>query len=87
MTDNKNGRLISINILEFVVVIIDYCAALTVVTTENVTDDPHPILLNSADIISAHSWTMNACKSPKAGRLLTRLFCHILSYRFTLGDT
>ena len=27
LPDNKNGRLISINVLEFVVVIIDYCAA------------------------------------------------------------
>ena len=49
LPNNKNGRLISINVLEFVVVIIDYCAALTVITTENVTEDPHPILLNIAD--------------------------------------
>ena len=60
LPDNKNRRLISINVLEFVVVIIDYCAALTVITTENVTEDPHPILLNIADNTSTHSWTMQA---------------------------
>ena len=30
--------------------IIDYCAALTVVMTEDATDDPRPILLNIADL-------------------------------------
>ena len=76
--NNKDGRLISINVLEFVVVIIDYCAALTVVTIENVTDYPHPILLNIADNTSAHSWTMHTCKSSRLGRLLARLFCYLL---------
>ena len=78
LPNNKDGRLISINVLEFVVVSIDYCAALTVVTTENVTDDPHPILLNIADNTSAHSWTMHACKSSRLRRLLARLFCYLL---------
>ena len=74
LPDNKDGRLISINVLEFVVVIIDYCAALTIVMTENVTDDPHPVLLNVADNTSAHSWTMHTCKSSRLGRLLARWF-------------
>ena len=78
MPDNKDGRLISINVLEFVVVIIDYCAALTVITTEDVTDDPHPIILNIADDTSAHFWTMHACKPSRLGRLLVRLFCYLL---------
>ena len=78
LSDNKKGNLISINILEFVVVIIDYCAALTVIMTENVTDDPYPILLNIADDTSAHSWTMHTCKSSRLGKLLARLFCYLL---------
>jgi hypothetical protein len=64
--------------LEFVVVIIDYCAALTVIMTENVTDDPYPILLNIADNTSAHSWTMHTCKSSRLGKLLAKLFCYLL---------
>ena len=78
LSDNKDGNLISINVLEFVVVIIDYCAALTIVMTENVTDDPHPVLLNVADNTSAHSWTMHTCKSSRLGRLLARFFCYLL---------
>ena len=78
LPNNKEGNLISINVLEFVVVIIDYCAALTVVMTRHVTDDPHPILLNIADNTSAHSWTTHSCKSSKLGRLLARLFCYLL---------
>ena len=78
LPDNSKGNLISINILECVVVIIDYCAALTVIMTENVTDDPYPILLNIADNTSAHSWTMHTCKSSRLGKLLARLFCYLL---------
>ena len=46
--------------------------------TEDATDDPHPVLLNIADNTSAHSWTMHAWKSSKLGRLLARLFWHLL---------
>ena len=53
--------------------IIDYCAALTVVITEDITDDPHPILLNIADDTRANSWTMHVCQSSRPGRLLARL--------------
>ena len=56
----------------------DYCAALTVIMTENVTDDPCPLLLNIADNTSAHSWTMHTCKSSRLGKLLARLFCYFL---------
>ena len=75
---NSDGNLISINVLQFVVVIIDYCAALTVVMAENVTDDSHPVLLNIADNTSACSWKMHTCKSSRLGRLLARLFCYLL---------
>ena len=78
LPDNTHGNLISINILEFVFVIIDYCVALTVIMTENVTDDPYPILLNIADNTSAHSWTIHTCKSSRLGKLLARLFCYLL---------
>ena len=76
--DNRNSNLISINVLEFFTVIIDYCAAYTVVTTMNVTDDPHPVLLSMADNTSAHSWTNHTCKSSIIGKLLAKFFCYLL---------
>ena len=42
-SDNKDGMLISINVLEFVTVIINYCASLHVITTTNITHDPRPV--------------------------------------------
>ena len=44
---NKDGKRISINVLEFVTVIINYCAYLHVITTTKTTTDPHPVLLTS----------------------------------------
>ena len=37
---NKGRHLILINVINFIVVVINYCAALTVVTTGNMTDKP-----------------------------------------------
>ena len=51
--NNIDGQLMYINVLEFVTVIINYCAALTVVMTKRVTDDPHPVLLNVTDNTAA----------------------------------
>jgi hypothetical protein len=76
--DDRNGQLISINVLEFVVVVISYAAAYTVVTTEQVTDDPCPIVLNVTDNMSALNWTMHACKKSAIGRRLARFFCSLL---------
>jgi hypothetical protein len=76
--NNEDGKLISINVLEFVVVIINYCAAYTVITTEHVTDDPYPVMLNLVDNTSALNWLLHTCKSSKIGRLLARLFCGLL---------
>ena len=53
--------MVSINILEFVIVIIDYYTTYAVITTQNVTDDPHPVLLSIADNTSAHSWPNHTC--------------------------
>ncbi len=47
--DNIDGRLISINVLEFVTVIINYCASLHVVTMTSAINNPHSVLLNVTD--------------------------------------
>ena len=49
LKNNKDKNLISINVLEFVIVIMNYCAAWTVVVAGQVTADPHPVLLNAVD--------------------------------------
>jgi hypothetical protein len=69
-TSNNNGMLVSIKVLEFVTVIINYCAALHVVRTSPVTDDLHPVILNVTDNSSALSWTLHTCKRSKIGECL-----------------
>jgi hypothetical protein len=51
--DNADGLLISINVLEFVTIIINYCAAVHIVLSTNPTNNPYPVLLNVTDISSA----------------------------------
>ena len=57
LKNTKDNSLILINVLEFVIVIINYYAALTMVLTEHFADDPDPVLLNVVDNLSAHLWT------------------------------
>ena len=76
--DNLDDLLISINVLEFVTVVLNYCAILHIVTTTDATDDPHPIVLNVTDNRSALNWTLHACKTSRIGRLLARVFCSFL---------
>jgi hypothetical protein len=77
-TNNDDGQLVSINVLEFVTVIINYIAALHVIQTTNATDDPYPVILSITDNTSALSWTRHTCKRSRIGRLLARFFCSLL---------
>jgi hypothetical protein len=70
--------LVSINVLEFMMVIINYCATLHVVRASPVTDDPHPVILNVMDNSSALSWTLYMCKRSKIGQMLACFFCSLL---------
>jgi hypothetical protein len=76
--DNKDGLLILINVLEFLTVIIKYCASLHVFTTKSITNDLHPFLLNVTGNTSALSWTNHTCRKSKLGRLLPWFFCSLL---------
>ena len=78
LPNDADERLISINILEFVTVIISYCVALTVIEEDNCTDDPFPVLLIITDNTSAQNWTNHTCKRSRIGRLLARFFCSLL---------
>jgi hypothetical protein len=77
-TSNNEGMLVLINVLEFAMVIINYCAALHVVRTSPVTDNPHPVILNVTDNSSALSWTLHTCKRSKIGIMLAHFFCSLL---------
>jgi hypothetical protein len=76
--DTKDGLLITINILKFVTVIINYCASLHVFMRKTITNDPKPVLPNMTNNASAHSWTNHTCRKLKLGRLLVRFFCSLL---------
>jgi hypothetical protein len=77
-SDNEYGLLVSINVLEFVTVIINYCTALHIFWTTNVTEDPHPVPLNITDNASTLSWTQHTCKRSRIGCLLAPFFCSLL---------
>ena len=64
--------------------IIDYCAAYMIVTTTDITDDPHPVLLSMADNTSADFWTNHPCKRSFIGKLLA-IFVSVLLIDYTLG--
>jgi hypothetical protein len=76
--DNADDCLISINVLKFVTIIINYCAALHMVLSTNPTNNPSPVLLNVTNNASALSWTTGACRKSRIGRLLARFFCSLL---------
>ncbi len=77
-TSNNDGMLMLINVLEFVMVIINYCTALRVVWTYPITDNPHHVILNVTKNSSALSWTLHMCKRSKIGQMLACLFCSLL---------
>ena len=76
--NNNDGKLISINVLEFLTVIISYAAAYTAITQDPVEDDPYPVVLNITDNTSALNWTLHGCKRSMIGRRLARFFCGLL---------
>ena len=75
MKENEDGTFISINCLEYVTVIINWCAALTVMDMESVSDDPYPVILSVTDNTSALNWTIHTSKRSLIGRALARFFC------------
>jgi hypothetical protein len=62
--------LVLINILKFMMVIINYCAALHFVRTSPVTDNSHPVILNITNNSSALFWTLHTCRQSKIGKCL-----------------
>jgi hypothetical protein len=78
LKNNNDETFISINCLEYVTIIINYCAAITAISESNIIDDPHPVVLCVTDNISAKNWTTHTCKKSIIGRALARFFCGLL---------
>ncbi len=79
LADDSNNDLISINALEFVTVILNYCASLTVLFESDILqDDPFPVILAKTDSTSALSWVTHRCKGSPLGRALALLFVGLL---------
>jgi hypothetical protein len=67
LKDNSDKNFISINCLEYVTIIIDYCAALTSLASNKFNDDPHPVVLCITDNTSALNWTLHTSKQLAIG--------------------
>lgn len=95
------GERVSINLLEFLVIIINYAAASFIVYLLKKGEGPkglklqnqYPILTNWADNTSAVKWALNACNSNEIGKALSRILSAInfgnplgLNSNFISGD-
>jgi hypothetical protein len=67
LKNNKDSTFISINCLEYITIIINYCAALTAFYEDLVCDDPNPVVLCITDNISAKNWTIHTSKKSVIG--------------------
>ena len=74
----RNPQRISINVLETVVVIINYAAAIYVGHADGLSLADFPVLLNLCDNTSACSWINKRCRDSLIGRRLGRLFAGLL---------
>ena len=83
--DPSTGELVSINLLEFAVIIINYAAATHALSLlPSSKGNPYATLLNWADSMTANSWCHKAASSNLASRSLSRLLC-ILRINNSLG--
>ena len=73
------GKLVSINLLEFVVEIINY-AAITVLFQVNPSLCAHdyPMLLNWTDNVTSKTWLRKAATRTKKGKALQHLLCSLM---------
>jgi hypothetical protein len=75
---NKNGDLVSINVLEYAAMLITYAAAYHFYREHPDVTDPFPLVSLLADNTTAESWMETACTSSLIGRALGRLQCAMM---------
>ena len=77
LKNNNDKNLISINVLEFVTIIYNNYTALTGLTTGNIINYPHTVVLHTVETISVHLWTVSTRKISIL-RMIIAIFCHLL---------
>jgi hypothetical protein len=75
---NEHGQLVSINVLEYAGMLINYAAASHFYQHFPDTSDPFPKVLFFADNTAAESWMLKGCNSSWIGRALGRLQCAMM---------
>jgi hypothetical protein len=75
LSNNESDTFISINCLEYVTIIINYCAAITALLETQINNDPHLTVLCVTDNISAKNWMLHTSNKSIIGRALARFFC------------
>ncbi len=63
LKDNSNKSFISINCLEYVTIILNYCASIILFATNKLNDNPHPVVLCMTDNTTALNWIYTQAKS------------------------
>ena len=76
--NNKDGTLISINVLEYAAILVNYAAAYHFYHINPDPSDPFPMVLFYADNTASESWMEKACNSSLIGRALSRLQCAMM---------
>ena len=75
----RHSELVSINCLEFVIIIISYNAVLDAIDLmDKLRGIPHPKALILADNTAADSWTRKIASSSIIGKALYRILCALL---------
>jgi hypothetical protein len=74
----QNCAFVSINCLEYVTIIINYCAALMVFYEDSSNDDPNPVVICVTDNISAKNWILHTSKKSIIGQALAIFFYGLL---------
>jgi hypothetical protein len=64
--------------LEYITIIINYCAVLTAFYEDSAFNDPNPVVLCITDNISAKNWTIHTSKKTIIEQALARIFCGLL---------
>jgi hypothetical protein len=78
LKDNKDKTFFLINCLEYVMIINNYCAAITAFLDSHITNNPHPVVLCVTDNVSAKNWMMHTSKRSINGQALAWFFCRLL---------
>ena len=79
--DGKSGKLISINVLEYLVVIINYAASSVCYqesAEKGISDIEYPTNLNLVDNTSADAWTSKMCTKSKEAKSLATILCSMM---------